>query len=219
LIIIFSWSDKNEELIQLPIQSSSDIKLNLPNVVVAHYNENLHWIKDVKNNCIVISRNGIEKETKPNKGNEASIYLEYIIENYYSLSDYTIFAHGHRTDWHHKENIDDKINRLTFDNEYFNINDQTVGEIDNRSLTYMLESKLMTNVLNLIGGNIDIRDIRYRCSAQFYVSKDKIKSNPIELYKKMYDLLMETDETSYWSGRVFEYLWHVIFTKNIIDKE
>jgi hypothetical protein len=218
LIIIFSWSDKNEELFQFPIQSTSDIKLNFPNVIVAHYNENLDWIENVKYSCIVISRNGLKKETKPNKGNEASIYLEYIIENYNSIADYTVFVHGHRTDWHHKENIDEKLNRLTFDRDYFNINDQSVGKIDDISLDYMLQSKLMTSILNLIDDSIDIRDIRYRCSAQFYVSKDKIQSNPIELYKKMYNLLMKTEETSYWSGRVFEYLWHIIFTKNIIDK-
>jgi len=204
-------------LIAIFIFSESKESLNKINVLVAHYNENLDWIKNVKFRCVVISRKGLEQEVKPNKGNEASIYLEYIIEHYHDLANYTIFVHGHRNDWHHKENIDSKINRLTFNNEYFNINDQTVGKIDDNSLTYMLKSKLMDDVLNLIDKSIDIRDIQYRCSAQFYVSKDKIQSNPIEFYKKLYDLLIETHETSYWSGRAFEYLWHVIFTKNIID--
>ena len=94
------------------------------NVVVAHYNENLDWTKNIKYNCSVFSREGLNRETNPNKGNEASIYLEYIIEHYNSLADYTIFVHGHRTDWHHKENIDEKINLLKFEREYFNINDQ-----------------------------------------------------------------------------------------------
>ena len=180
----------------------------------------MDWTKNLNANinCKVISRNGINKETRPNKGNEASIYLEYIIEHYYVLTDYTIFVHGHRTDWHHKENMDEKINRLIFDHEYFNINDQAVGKIDHNSLNYMLKSEFMINIINLIDCDIDVSDIQYRCSAQFYVSKNKIQSNPIELYVKMYDLLMETDETSYWSGRVFEYLWHVIFTKNSIDE-
>lgn len=199
-VVIFRWSKKND-----------------PRVVVAHYNENLDWIKNVKYGCKVISRNNLEKETKPNKGNEASIYLEYIIQNYYNLANFTIFVHGHRTDWHHEENIDEKLNRLIFDSEYFNINDQCIGKIDDRSLTYMLESKLMRDVLNIIDLEIDIHDIRYRCSAQFYVSKKNILSNPLEFYQNLYDLLMNTNETSYWSGRVFEYLWHVIFTKDIID--
>lgn len=86
LLAIFSLSEKKESSI----------------VVVAHCNENLEWIKNVNIKCKVISRNGIEKERQPNKGNEASIYLEYIIEHYYLLTDYTIFVHGHRTDWHHK---------------------------------------------------------------------------------------------------------------------
>ena len=81
-------------------------------VVVAHYNENIDWLKNIKYNVTVISKIGIPSETGKNRGNEASSYLEYIIQNYNNLSDYTIFIHGHQSDWHHKTNMDIKINGL-----------------------------------------------------------------------------------------------------------
>jgi hypothetical protein len=77
-------------------------------VVIAHYNEDLSWTKFLKYSYTVISKRGYSPETPPNKGNEASSYLQYIIENYDNLSEYTIFVHGHRNDWHHKMNIDEK---------------------------------------------------------------------------------------------------------------
>lgn len=186
-------------------------------VVIAHYNENLDWIKHLKYEHTVVSKKGIPKETAPNKGNEASSYLEYIINNYNNLSDITIFVHGHRVDWHHVEPIDKKINRLVFDMDYYNINDLPLRKIESMSLSYMIESKFMNRVLSTIKMKGFLCDIQYRCSAQFYVSKKSIQSNPIEVYKKLYNLLMETEESSYWSGRVFEYLWHFIFTNDATD--
>jgi len=71
-------------------------------VVVAHYKENIDWLKNVRNmKTCVISRQGMAPGIPPNRGNEASAYLEYIIHNYDTLSDYTVFVHGHRSDWHH----------------------------------------------------------------------------------------------------------------------
>ena len=90
-------------------------------VIIAHYNENLDWTKNLIYPHTLISRNNIQKEVAPNKGNEASSYLEYIINNYEKLPDICIFVHGHRNDWHHKQNIDEKINCLDFCHNYYNI--------------------------------------------------------------------------------------------------
>lgn len=49
------------------------------------------------------------------------------------------------------------------------------------------------------------------CCAQFAVSKDQIYARPLEDYVKMREWLMETELDDARSGRVFEYLWHVIF--------
>ena len=38
-----------------------------------------------------------------NKGNEASAYLTYIINNYASLPDYMVFLHALRYQWHNDD--------------------------------------------------------------------------------------------------------------------
>jgi len=64
------------------------------NVVVSRYKKNTDWVESLKkyNTQIMI----YDKETPTNiynipvnKGNEASVYLKYIIDNYNNLSDFT----------------------------------------------------------------------------------------------------------------------------------
>lgn len=66
------------------------------NIIISHCNENLDLTKNLIYPYTTISRNNIAKEVAPNKGNEASVYLEYIINNYENLLDICIFIHGHR---------------------------------------------------------------------------------------------------------------------------
>jgi hypothetical protein len=190
-------------------------------VVVAHYNENIDWLKNIKYNVTVISKIGIPFESGKNRGNEASSYLEYIIQNYNNLSDYTIFIHGHQTAWHHKTNMDNKINRLIFNKDYYNIN-----EIQIEKLYYVFNpidypDKLLEEAnedfINFTGIKSDYKNYHIRAAAQFYVSKSLIKSRPIEYYIKMYNWLMTTNFRSFWSSRVLEHMWHYIFTDSVID--
>jgi hypothetical protein len=49
------------------------------------------------------------------------------------------------------------------------------------------------------------------CCAQFGVSRTAVLERPREDYIKFRDWLLATPLPDYYSGRVFEYLWHVIF--------
>lgn len=186
-------------------------------VIIAHYNENLDWVKNLKYDYEVISRAGIPKETPPNKGNEASAYLEFIIKNYYNLPDICIFVHGHRSDWHHKQNIDEKIENLYFDKSYQNINDGNAGMMKEIEALNYLRSKQY--LLDYINPNVYPEEIKYKCSAQFYVKKEAILNRTVDFYKNLYDWLMNTSEPTYWSGRFFEYTWHIIFTNNPVEND
>ena len=188
-------------------------------VVVAHYNENTEWTKNVKYPVTIISRKGIPEDTIPNKGREASSYLEYIIKNYDSLSDYTIFVHGHRSDWHHRENMDVTINRLKFKFDYFNINDCVVC-IDTKyhpgERKHVLETKDL--IETIFDTQIDIDNFTHKQSAQFYVSRDAIRSRSLGQYTQLYDFIMSRTESSHADGVMFERYWHFIFTNNTIDR-
>jgi hypothetical protein len=181
------------------------------------------WTKNLKYNYTTISKNGIKYETIPNKGNEASSYLQYIIENYNNLANYTFFIHGHRNSWHHKENIDEKINNIIINHDYYNLNDQnitTTYELSQREHNeYKIIIQLVPILENILNKKIDFEKIKYRCCAQFYVSKKNILLNDINVYKKLYEFIMNTNISSYFTSRLFEYTWHFIFTHNLEDIE
>ena len=188
-------------------------------VVIAHYNEDLTWTKALKYNYTVISKQGYPSETPPNKGNEASSYLQYIIENYDNLSEYTVFVHGHRNDWHHKMNIDEKINHLVPKHGYYNINDKhlfTKLSSSPRSIEGIRDCA--RNIEEILGKKITLENIENRASAQFYVSRDVLRAIDKPTYELLYSWLMSTKVPSFWSGRVFEFLWHFIFTGEHIDR-
>ena len=50
------------------------------------------------------------------------------------------------------------------------------------------------------------------CCAQFAVSRDRIRSLPRAKYESYRNWLLETNLSDNLSGRVWEYLWHYIFT-------
>jgi hypothetical protein len=68
-------------------------------LVIARYNEDISWLKNVKNKKITVYNKGIDniniKSIKlPNVGRESHTYLTHIINNYDNLADTTIFCQG-----------------------------------------------------------------------------------------------------------------------------
>lgn len=190
------------------------IKSGNVNIVIAHYKEDLSWIKNLQYPYIVVSRAGLKKEEIPNKGYEASSYLEYIINNYDNLNEYTLFLHAHRNSWHHKSNIDESVNKLLFNKPYYNINELKIDKI-------MIGSEQFRQILEK-NCNIKydrINKHKYRPAAQFYVHKSLILRNPKSFYQTLYDFLMASNDGSYSTSRYFEYSWHIIFTHNNDDVE
>jgi len=83
-------------------------------IVVARYNENIEWLNEELNNCIIYNKGGklnIEQEIcLENVGRESETYLRYIIDNYYNLPDVVVFTQGRISD-HIDLHMDD-INHL-----------------------------------------------------------------------------------------------------------
>ncbi len=207
---VYSYAT-NENIITFP----ENIKNRNVTVVIAHYSENVDWVQNLQYPYIIISKGGLKKEEFPNKGCEASSYLEYIINNYDHLNTYTLFLHAHRNSWHHKSNIDDKVNdNLLFNKPYYNINELKIDKIMIGSEEYR---KMLEEDFHI---KYDRKNKHlYRPAAQFYVHKDLILRNSKETYEKYYNFLRNTKEGSYSTSRYFEYSWHIIFTHNNNDVE
>lgn len=186
-------------------------------VVIAHYNEDLSWVTKLQYPFTVISKNGLPKDTAPNKGNEASSFLEYIVKNYETLNDYTFFVHGHRSSWHHAEPMDEKINRLTCDLPYFNVNDIPPFRILNCQDTTNQILRQYPQVEHILGP-LNLDSMTFRMGAQFYIHKDAIRSRPLETYQQLYAFIMKNTGQSFEDGLLFERIWHFIFTNDVVDR-
>ena len=101
------------------------------NIVVSRYNKDVEFVYRINNNKdINVMIYDKENPNNPlnvpvNKGNEASVYLKYIIDYYDDLPDFTFFIHDEEYAWHHSGSIIDKYDEAMKSNlMYYNINDR-----------------------------------------------------------------------------------------------
>jgi len=195
------------------------------NIVVSRYNKNVDFAYRINNgNNINVLIYDKENPKNPlnipvNKGNEASVYLKYIIEYYDELSEFTFFIHDDEYAWHHTGSIIDKYNEAVMSNKmYYNINDKcpwnsrnSLNKNDYNDLLnwyniyieeYIPISKVPNNTDFIYG---------YQGSAQFLVHKDLIRNFPKKFYMKLYEWIITTDLTNDVSGRYLEWTWHIFW--------
>jgi hypothetical protein len=168
--------------------------------------------------------------TKKNKGRESNAYLTYLVENYDNLRDITVFLHPARKSWHNDAPDYDSVISLkrlkinyVLQKGYVNLRCNTVpgcpGEVqpfrlppDGREFV-----QVMPEAWKSLFNNTEVPTmIGIPCCTQFAVSREQIRSRSKEEYQRYLDWLMATPLQDYASGRIFEYLWHIIFGQNAI---
>jgi hypothetical protein len=91
--------------------------INNYKIIVARYNEDLDWLKNEMDNCIIYNKgNKLDIKNEiilKNVGRESHTYLQYIIDNYNNLPDIMIFTQGNISDhYNHYNNIKYDLNEL-----------------------------------------------------------------------------------------------------------
>jgi hypothetical protein len=192
----------------------------LINCVVSRYKKDVNWVYKLKN----INKFFIYDKEMPenpynipvNKGNEASVYLKYIVDNYYNLPDFTFFIHDDEYAWHHSGSIIDRFNEAIMSNElYYNINDKCV-------LGSILSNEWYNTILNwyyfyienyIPMDSLPNKDftLNHRGSAQFLVHKSLITKLPLEFYENLYKWIITTNMSNDKSGRFLEWTWHIFW--------
>ena len=194
-------------------------------VVCARYNRNVDFLINLR----YVTPMEIfiyDKETPENplnipvnKGNEASVYLKYIVDHYDQLSEYTFFIQDEEFAWHHSGSIIDKFREaLDSNKKYYNINDLAHWDKPNLIPPHLYQILLqwyaeyveeyiplskVPNTDDLIYG--------HRGAAQFLVHRDLIHGLPKEFYERLYNWIITTDLQNYVSGRLLEWTWHVFW--------
>ncbi|KAL4927838.1 DUF3431 domain-containing protein [Aspergillus undulatus] len=163
-----------------------------------------------------------------NKGHEVMVYLSYIIEHYDELPEIIAFMHSHQFGWHNDDLLDGNaatiLTRLrperVIREGYMNLrcgwgpgcpdwlHPGTLEEDETKQ-----EEILLARSWGEIFPDDPIPDVLAQpCCAQFAVSRERVLSIPRARFVLYRDWVLRTELSDYISGRIWEYLWHVVFT-------
>lgn len=155
-------------------------------------------------------------------------YLSYIIDNYDALPSTLAFLHSHRdgflSAWHTDTPYHDNVDALETlqipfvqSNGYVNLrcNWNPGCEMAHRDNAHVTP-EVWQDVFE--GTTTDKYQFPIKvgaaCCAQFAVSKDQVRKRPLSDYNHFRDWIVDTEKSDAKSGRVMEFLWHIIFGKD-----
>ncbi|KAK4463249.1 hypothetical protein QBC42DRAFT_305031 [Cladorrhinum samala] len=179
-----------------------------------------------------------------NKGREAMVYLTYIIANYDALPPVSLFIHASRFAWHNDNpDYDSLASLLSLNIPYIlergyanlrcvwvlgcpaelrpladvnpvwedyrkshppNKHEVTTKEVYKQAFGELLPGETVPEVVGV------------SCCAQFAVSKEGIRRRRKEDYVRWRNWLIETPLVDEVSGRVLEYMWHIMFGQKAV---
>lgn len=161
------------------------------------------------------------------------VYLTYVIDNYDALPSTIAFLHFHRwgwpTGWHtDAPNYDNVLSMRTLQIDFI----QKSGYANLRCLFVPgcpaeiqpfrdppIEDKpheiAFAKAWRELLGDVSVPEVvATPCCSQFAVSKQQVLKRPKAEYVHFRKWLLDTPLDDFTSGRIFEYLWHIIFGKD-----
>ena len=201
-------------------------------IIVARYNENIDWLKDEMDNCIIINKGdalNIKNEVLlKNVGRESDTYLNYIITNYDNLPDTIVFTQANIAP--HRPRQCDVNYLITIKNQAL-VNGKSVPatfyQDDNKhscwnkewnikNETFFLKNNYKNNspitFLKWFETNINKNypnPIKVYTNGIFAVNKKFILKRTVEYYKQL--LLEVNHHINSTEGHFFERSWYYIF--------
>ena len=167
-----------------------------------------------------------------NKGHESMAYLTYIIDNYASLPSALAFLHSHRSGffsaWHTDTPLHSNVDALRSlqlplvqKNGYVNLRCNWNPGCEpahrfNKHVTpevwrSVFGGASMSQFSQKWNASFVPEQVGNACCAQFAVSRERVLQRPKEDYEVLRGWVIETEKSDAMSGRVLEFLWHVIF--------
>ena len=158
-------------------------------------------------------------------------YLSYIIDNYANLPSTLVFLHSHRAGflsaWHTDTPLHDNVDALhslqipfVQQNGYVNLRCNwnpgcLEAHRDNAHVTPEVWQDVFSGTSTEEKGQAPAL-VGAACCAQFAVSKKQVLVRPLGDYVRFREWIIDTEKSDAKSGRVLEFLWHVIFGKDAV---
>ncbi|PPJ49813.1 hypothetical protein CBER1_03328 [Cercospora berteroae] len=222
---------------------AKQIQKNVEIVVASQKGDNTIWLDALPSwpRAIYVTNDAQAELTVPNnKGREGMVYLTYIIDHYDDLPNVAIFSHSKRYQWHNDDPLYDGLfilSRLNLSHVeargYTNlrcvwslgcpseIRPLTEAEApppasDPESSSARAGSFYKAAFQQIFPNDPVPEIVGAPCCAQFAVTAAKIRERPKADYERIRDWLLETPLNDYLSGRVLEYMWHVILGQEAV---
>lgn len=173
-------------------------------------------------------------------------YLSYLIDFYDDMPSNIVFLHSHRSGffqaWHNDSPLHDNVAAMkSLDLHYIQTNgyvnlrcnwnpgckrahrknehvtEKVFNEVFQGTSTPPLSS--LASKDEGLGNQAYLsvpEEVGAACCAQFAVSKKQVHERPRSDYVQIRQWLIDTDREDAQSGRVMEFLWHIIFGKNSV---
>jgi len=190
-------------------------------VLISHYNTDLKWLTELQVPYVIYSKSIKEHNFIDfNKGQEIPMYLKFIIDWYDKLPDKILFYHDHLNSPHQDTDSVTIINNVNWElDEYFSVNKREWYQtIDKNSKVEPMGLKWVQDCWYLFEKHLPAVDnLTFFSGAQFVIKKELILQYDKTYYQYLYNWIKETDISNYITSRVFEYMWHYIFTKKNIE--
>ena len=176
--------------------------------------------------------------TPLNKGHESMAYLTYIIDNYDSLPATLAFLHSHHSGflsaWHTDTPLHSNTDALNSLQIPFV---QKTGYVNLRcnwnpgcEPTHRYNKHVTPQVWRSVFADASMSQFSQQgnksytpeqvgsaCCAQFAVSRERVLQRPKKDYEGFRRWVLETEKSDAMSGRVMEFLWHVIFGMDAVQ--
>ena len=197
--------------------------MNNKTLVVSRYDEDTDWLLRLPSWNIIVYDKGTTNDKNypsnrlPNVGREAETYLNYIVNNYDKLNEYTGFVQGRPFDHLHFAHFGDWVANIP--NAVSYINDINITQ------DFMLFGEHPPHICDNIGSphytglefsgyakliNVNVPPIlSYRAGAQFIVSREKILRKSRDFYNNI--LKTTNKEINPRESYFLERLWQYIF--------
>jgi protein YibB len=154
-------------------------------VVVARYNEDVNWVKELNYNVTIYNKNNEDNDVfsnnLPNVGREGHTFFHHIVTNYDNLPEYIAFVQGKPHD--HCPDIVNTINNFDFKTEF-----KPLGVLHELTMEYEAINQQVETYAKTIGFDITY-PIYMTPGAQYIISRRLIKNKPLSYYEKILNTL------------------------------
>lgn len=208
-------------------------------IIIAHYNEDIEWLKPYAKNVIIYHKGNestprfpVKKWVKlENVWREWHTYLYHIINNYNNLADINIFLQGniedHKEEWIVFNNIIDYIKEVQ--KKWFSTKKLELLVKKSPQINYIWKFKEMLENWKMVKSELSFQNFYKDIFSKnqplvdivfywwcFWVNKNKILNREIKFYKKIMNYMDKTSNPEEW--HYLERLWYNVFNSfNIID--